>query len=830
MGSRLLKLYDKYILGHPFIALIITLAIVGFFAYHITEFKLDASADTLMLENDKDLRYFRKVIERYGTNDYLFLAYTPKSDLLSEESLNTLKNLRDDIKNIPGVKSVVSILDVPLLFSPPVPLNKVEENMKTLEDSDVDKDLARAEFKENPLYRRRLVSLDGQTTALLINLTPDLKGRELVKRRSELRQKKYEGMLSPEEAQELERVSEQYKEHSAKMMKEQDKTVEAVRAVMDHYRDKATLFLGGVAMIVTDMIAFIKNDLVIFSVGVFLFLIITLSIIFRKPRWVIIPLLCCLAAAVTMMGYLGLMDWRVTVISSNFISLMLILTMSMTIHLVVYYRELYANHPDMDNRTMVRETVRFKVMPCLYAALTTIVAFTSLLVSGIRPVIDFGKMMTIGLMVTFLLSFLIFPTTLMLLKKTKPPTNVKFDTPFTLIFARLTEAHGKKILFISLVLGVLSVVGISGLKVENRFIDYFKKTTEIYQGMIVIDKKLGGTTPLDIIIDFKDEKTAPEQSSSEEDPFAEDPFAEEDKGSQDRYWFTAYKMERIEKIHDFISSLPETGEVLSIATLMKVVTRLNDNKPLDNYELALMYTWLPEEIKKILVYPYASIKDNETRITLRVIESDKSLQRQVLLEKIKTFLTNKMDFDEEQIHFSNVYVLYNNMLQSLFKSQILTIGVVFLCIMIMFVILFRSFFLAVIAIIPNILPAIMVLGTMGWLNIPLDMMTITIAAITIGIAVDNTIHYIHRFQDEFPKDRNYKDTMYRCHRSIGRAMYYTSLTIIIGFSILVMSNFIPTVYFGIFTGLAMFAALIAALTLLPQLIIFLKPLGQPEKT
>ena len=409
----------------------------------------------------------------------------------------------------------------------------------------------------------------------------------------------------------------------------------------------------------------------------------------------------------------------------------------------------------------------------------------------------------------------------MILKKGKPQDKENSHPPFTLKFARLTEAHGRKIVLISILLAIISGVGVSRLKVENRFIDYFREKTEIHQGMKVIDQKLGGTTPLDIIIDFKKEDV----SEFEEDPF-EDPFSNQ----EDTAWYTsAYKMKQIEKVHDYLNKLPQTGEVLSIATALKIATKLNDNKELDNFELALLYKKSPEEIKKLLIYPYISKNDPEARLTMRVMETDKTLQRKALLEKINNFLVNHIGFNKDQIHFTNVFVLYNNMLQSLFRSQILTIGAVFLAIMIMFMILFRSFYISLVAIIPNLLPSAMVLGSMGLLGIPLDLMTITIASITIGIAVDDTIHYIHRFKKEFVKDRNYMATMYRCHGSIGRAMYYTSITIIIGFSILVMSNFIPTIYFGLFTGFAMLAALLAALTLLPKLIVWLKPMG-PEKS
>lgn len=822
--NRLSDIYEKLVLDRPVIALLLVLFVVGYFAYHIKDFKLDASADSLLLENDKDLRYFRRIIERYGTNDYLVVTYNPKEvDLFSDTSLSNLKQLRDELSQLNGIDSVITILDVPLLFTVDLTLGELanKEKLDTLEDQNVDKAMAKKEFLNNPLYRKRILSSDGTTTAVLMALTVDETARDLLKQREILREKKFNNSLTPEETEKLQEVSERYRIYSTKVMQRQNALVENIRKILERYRDNAVLYLGGVPMIVHDMIDFIRNDIVVFGIGVFIFLIVTMSIIFRKKRWVLLPLLCCSLSVITMMGYLGLMDWRVTVISSNFISLMLIFTMSLTIHIIVRYRELHALSPEADQRTLVLQTVRMVFLPCFYTVLTTISAFVSLLVSDIRPVMDFGLMMTTGLAVAFILSFVVFPAGLMILKKGKPQDKENSHPPFTLNFARLTEGHGRKVVLISILLAIISGIGISRLKVENRFIDYFREDTEIHQGMKVIDQKLGGTTPLDIIINFEEE----EVSEFEEDPF-EDPF----KDSEDTAWYTsAYKMGQIEKVHDYLYKLPQTGEVLSIATLIKIAAKLNDNKELDNFELALLYKKSPEKIKEMLIYPYISKNDPQARLTTRVMETDKTLNREYLLKKIHNFLVNRMGFNKDQVRFTNVFVLYNNMLQSLFRSQILTIGAVFLAIMIMFMVLFRSFYIAFVAIIPNLLPAAMVLGSMGLLGIPLDIMTITIASISIGIAVDDTIHYIHRFKKEFAKDRNYLAAMYRCHGSIGRAMYYTSITIIIGFSILVMSNFIPTIYFGMFTGFAMLAAMLAALTLLPQLIIWFKPMG-PEKS
>ncbi len=844
----LINLYKKTVLDHPLLSLFATLIIVGLFCSQIPKFKLDASADALVLENDQALRYYRQIASRYDSNDYLVLTFTPKQDPFSNESLNTLKKISNELTALNGVSSVFSILNAPLLFSPPTSLTDLADNINTLQSPNIDKAMARHEFLTNPIYSKQLLSADGKTTAVLINLPTQPKLRALLKRRTELRQKEYQKQISASEKIELTKVEKDYRSRATRLTQEQDKTVDAIRQVIDKYRNQAVMYLGGVPMIVDDMISYVRNDIIVFGLGVLIFLVITMAIIFRRIRWIIIPMLCCFAAGLTMVGALGFMDWRVTVISSNFISLMLIITMSLTIHLIVKYRELCIKHPQASQKELLAETVRHKVIPCVYATLTTIAAFVSLLVSSIRPVMDFGLMMTVGLVVSFILSFLIFPAAAMLVKRENITSVADKSTPFTMIFATFTKQHGRLIIIITLALTILSGIGISRLVVENRFIDYFRKSTEIYQGMKLIDQKLGGTTPLDIIIDFRNQPVEEKQTASadrrQDDPSGQDDLlldnfgdltvrsqeaGDRKQGAGDGGWFTSYKMERLGKIQKFLDSLPETGKIQSISNLIQIATRLNDGISLDDYELSIIYNKIPPKVKDLLVKPYVSIPNNQARITMRIMESNKNLSRKNLLAKIHTFLIDEMHFAPDQIHFTNMFILYNNMLQSLFRSQIMTIGAVFLCILFMFTLLFRSLSLAIIALLPNLLPAAMVLGIMGWIGMPLDLMTITIASITIGIAVDDTIHYIHRFRDEFAKDRNYTATMDRCHSSIGKAMYYTSLTIVAGFSILVFSNFKPTIYFGLFTGFAMITALLAALTLLPKLLIMWKPFGREGK-
>jgi len=822
-----LDVFDRLILKRPAITLAVIALVIAFFGYHAPDFRLDASADSLVLENDKALKYYRSIRARYGSDDYLIVTYTPKQDLFSDEVLADLEALRDEIAAMENVESVVSLLDVPLIQSPPVSLDELSENVPTLESPRTDKALAREEFLSSPMYRNLLISPDGETTAIQVNFHRDETWHRLLKQRNELREKSLDSELSREEQATLDSVSARFDAHSLKLRDQQSEDIAEIRGIIDRHRDTAELHLGGVPMIVSDSIDFIQHDLVTFGIGVLVFLIVILSVAFRKPRWVILPMLACGAAGVVMVGFLGLVDWPVTVVSSNFMSLLLILTLSLAIHLVVRYRELHEESPDADQEELVREMVRAKTVPCLYTAITTMVAFGSLLFSGIRPVIDFGWMMATGIVAAFLLVFTLMPAALMFLKPGDPHQRSDLTDRITHFFAEQIQARSGAILAAAGVLALLSIAGISFLSVENRFIDYFKEPTEIYRGMEIIDRELGGTTPLDVIIDAPAEFFERQQEMREDPLLAEFGMDDAESGgiTSTSYWFNANRFADISEVHEYLHSLQQTGKVLSLHTAIEMLRQVEEEIVSDNFELSILYKKLPESIMETLIRPYMSEDGNQIRYAIRVFESDPSLERNVLMQNIRDRLTGDMGYDESQVHLSGMLVLYNNMLQSLFRSQILTIGVVFLAILFMFALLFRDIKLAGIAIVPNVFAALLVLSLMGWLSIPLDLMTITIAAISIGIAVDDTIHYVHRFTREFDKDQDYWAAVNRSHGSIGRAMYYTSITVTLGFSILALSDFVPTIHFGLLTGFAMLIALVANLTLLPLLIVRFKPLS-----
>jgi predicted RND superfamily exporter protein len=823
MALFLNNLFNRFVLNSPIATLIVVALASGFFIAHTTDFELDASSDSLILENDEALKYFRSIAKNYGSEEFLIVTYSPKSPLFSANTLTDLTALRDQLKTVENVKSVVSMLDVPLISSPPVTLTEIAEGIRTLESDDVDIALAKIEMTTSPLYKNLLVSAQGDTTALQVNLESD---GELFKLNLQ-RDKLYENQpLNKTHKAQIQTISDKIKQLNLEANLRQDKTIKQVRAVMDLHRDQAELFLGGVPMIVSDSIDYIRSDLKVFGVGVVAFIILILTVSFRSIRWVVLPLVACVTSASVMMGFLGWMHWPVTVVSSNFISLLLIITLSLVIHLIVRYREVAEQTPDASQFELVSETIRSKFLPCVYTAVTTMVAFGSLLVSGIRPVIDFGWMMVIGILIAFILAFTLFPAALMLMPKQKHESSGEFTATIMVSVAEFIQNHSKAALLLFIVLAGVGLSGLPQLSVENRFIDYYKEDTEIFQGMSLIDEKLGGTTPMDIIIDAPVfEKSTEAVSSEEDDFFIEDEFFdEEDDGdiTSTSYWLNSYGLLDIAEIHAYLESLPETGKVLSIDTGMRMLQTLNEGEPFNDFTLAVLYKRLPDSIRQALISPYLSDDGNQLRFSIRIYESDKNLKRQQLIDTIRTHLIDELGLQPAQVNISGMAVLYNNLLQSLFKSQILTIGVVFIAILFMFTILFRAIRLSIAAIVPNMVAAGLILGLMGWIGIPLDIMTITISAISIGIGVDNSIHYVHRFRAEYAIDQDYWASIKRSHNSIGHALYYTTVTVVLGFSILALSNFIPTIYFGLLSGLAMTTALIANLMLLPVLIVKFK--------
>jgi len=816
------NIYKKIVIDFSKITLLLIVFAITVSIYFAKNFNLDASSDALLLEGDKDLKYLREINERYGTKDFLVMTYSPVSDFTQNETILNLQLLKSKIEKLTWVDSVITIIDLPLLKSTDENLMERLKNYKTLAYPEIDKKRGFEEILNSPIYRDYVISSDGKTSGIVVYLKKDKRLSEYIKIKDQYFERLNNIGLTKEEKINYKIFLKEYEDYKNLYNIRNNQNISEIRDIISRYGENAKIHLGGIPMIADDMMSYIKSDIMVFGAGVFVFIIVTLWFIFRNIKWVLMPLMGCGTSVIIMIGMLGYFGWKVTVISSNFIALMLILNMAMNIHVTVRFLQLKKEFQNMSTKDAVLTASKKMMLPILYTVLTTICAFLSLIFSGIKPIIDFGWMMTLGLIVSILITFLLLPTLLNLFSSEKEIDIKKNERSFvTSLLGSIAKKGRFFIYFITFVVIILSLIGISKLEVENSFINYFDKETEIYKGMKKIDDELGGTTPLNIIIKFPIKKS----EKLEDDEFSE--WDEDIKNDENKakYWFTRDKMDKILKVHDYLDSLPEIGKVLSFGSILRVAEDLN-KKELQSLEIAVLYSKIPEEIKKEIVTPYISVEKDEARISVRIKDSLENLRRDNLIKKIDKDINTKLGFEKSEYKLSGVLILFNNLLQSLFKSQILTLGIVMLGILAMFFILFRNVSLSFIGVMPNFLAAFFILGIIGLMEIPLDMMTITIAAITIGIAVDNSIHYIYRFREEFKILKNYSKTLDRCHNTVGIAILNTSITIVFGFSILVLSNFIPTIYFGFFTGVAMLLAMISVLTLLPNLILKYKPFGE----
>ncbi len=796
----------------PWLVLLLCFTLLGIAGYHVGNFRFDASSDTLVVEGDADLAQYDEMVDVFGGDDFLILTFEPDSKQpITREALDTLGDIVEDVRSVEGVKSVFSVLDAPLLKSPPIPIEELIDSIPTLQSPETDFALAQKELTESPFFRELLITGDGTATAMKIDLAPDLAFERVKARRDELKaagdtsgdiwKSAYAEYMEVKEAHRLRR----------------EKLIADIREVRNRYQAEGTLHLGGVPMIAADMITYVKSDLSVFSGVVLVLIVIALWVFFRRKRWVILPIATAAIGVVFTVGFLGFLGWQATVISSNFVSLLGITTVSLTIHLIVQYREFLITQPDYDKVTMVYETMRNKFAPCFYTALTTIAAFGSLTVSGILPVEYFGWMMCIGIVISFLVTFTFFPAALLIMPFGNPGSNLKAPNNVIRWLGQVVNWNPGFVAMIGAVIAVVAYFGIARVSLDNRFAEYFDADTEIYQGMYYLDTKLGGTIPFDVILTFP---SYADQAFVPDDEFEEDPFAtEEEDEYPERYWFTRDKLDNLEQMHRFLDSRPQVGKVLSLTALEDFAQEFNDGEKLDTLEIVAILSAIPPDLHTQIIAPFADPETGQMRLSGRIIESGPGFDREEFRQEIRDYGAAELAYLDDEVVVTGMMVLFNSMLSKLLSSQISTLSYILLVVFVMFVVLLRSLPHALLGMIPNSLAAAMVIGAMGWAGIPLDMMTTTIAAVCIGIGVDDTIHYLHRFREEYARWGDARIAVSFSHESIGRALYYTTFTVMAGFSVLTFSNFVPTVLFGLWTAIAMLLALVANLTLLPALLV-----------
>ena len=819
--KQLIKNLALFTTLKPYSVLLFIASVIIFTSIGIGNFKLDASSDALVLEGDEAFKTYRKNEKEFGDSSFLIVTYEPNGELFSNESLNKLQSLEDELSELDGVDSILSLLDAPIFFQPKVNLSEVSDNLKDLTTEGIDFLEAKKEIINNPIYKELIIGKEGALTAMQIVLKGNDEYDDLINQRYEILD--ILASNQPDTISNKQSLNDKLKIINQRISKLNDNEssfntnlVADIRSILDKYRSDATLYLGGPTMITSDMMDYIRSDLVLFGTSVALIFAIMLYLFFGNIWLVILPLVNALATTFITAGFLGFMDWKISVVSSNFIALLLILTISLTVHVLVKVNELKKENNNF--KEALSESIDQMFLPCFFAALTTAIAFLSLLLGDLKPVIEFGKMMAFGITIAFISTFTLLPSLLSIIGdiSTKDRLNLHKITNSIL---NISKQKSSIIYILFSISFIALLVGASRLEVENRFIDYFDKNTEIHQGMLEIDMYLGGTSTLDIIIKQPDLE---ELNVEFNDDLFEDDLFDDDNSNASGYWWNVYTLAQLEEIHDYLDSLPEIGKVLSVSSGIKLARLINDGNDLNDLELALLRSVLPEDIRETLLYSYINKDDSIVRISTRVNESASNLNRQELLEKINYDLQNKFNLSEDQFELTGLAVLYNNMLQSLFSSQIGSLSLVFIVIALMLLLIFKSFKIMVIGLIPNIFVALSVIGLLGILGIPLDIMTITVAAISVGMAVDNTIHYIYRYKKEIKITGSPDRALINAHTTTGRAIFYTAATIAAGFSILALSNFFPTRLFGIFTALAMLIAFISSLSLLPNLLVKFK--------
>ena len=816
----------RMLVSAPKLSLALALILCAFLCAFVPKLAIDASTQTLLLENDKDLELWRDITQRYKIPNTLVIAYTPNSDLLSESSISTLAALSKDLAQIKGVKSVFSMLDAPLLLSSGLKFSDLLGTIPTLKDSNASKEAIKAEFLSSPFYKNSLVSSDFKTTALLLTLEPNPGYNEFITSITALENtlKNSENNATAKTLLKEQRAA--FKAYRDELRIAEHEQITQIRQVIakynqnsqsriPHQASSSQLFLGGINMIADDMIAFVRSDLATYGLATLLLCSLCLFVYYLQLRYVFLAIFICLVCVGVASGLFGLLGFEITVISSNYIALQLIITLSVVIHLINSYREFFRKKSSFSQKAIVYLALKERMSPCFFAIFTTIIGFISLVFSDIRPIISLGLMMSASITLSLIFSFWLFGSIMSLLSKKS--INTAFERYFSLttLCAKIAlNLRARKVVFAISALGLcVGLWGISKLSVENSFIGYFKENTDIYKGMELIDNKLGGTVPLDIIISFKKDKKEP-RNSSLDDEFA-DEFASSDAA---QYWFNERRMSVLKSVNEYLKNKEFIGSVSSLADLLEVGKELNEGRELDALALALIYSSLSGEGRELILTPFVSIENDELHFSVRTLDSDPRLKRAEFLRTLQNEL-NELVGENAQVKISGAMKLYTNMLDSLFSSQINSLGFVLLAFFATFWLIFASLRLAIIAICINILPLICVLGAMGLAGLSLDIMSITIGSISLGIGVDSAIHYIYRYKRELAHFKDSKKAIIASHASIGYALYYTSFAVFIGFGVMISSNFWPTIYFGALTDLVMFFMLASSLILLPSLLL-----------
>ncbi|GAB3023686.1 efflux RND transporter permease subunit [Bowmanella dokdonensis] len=791
MSSR--EQFAGWLIRHAVLVLILfVIACVGI-GYFIKDFRINASADTLLTRNNQLYIQSQVISQRFSPQEFILLAYEPKDhELFSHKTFAHLTEISDKLRQLERVDAVTSILNVPLLLAMDSLQTDLNPDDWTWQSQAYSEDKMQEIFTDHPLYEDLLVNQQQSATAIQILFKEDPELGELDRQIIAIQKQALSGELSEEQKQQVEELKARAEPLQQALTRQRAQEIEKIYQLVAPYEKDANIYLGGAHVLGYQLIKIIEQDLKLFGTGIALFIGVMLYLVFRRWQFVLLPMACCGASVLLTMGLFGLLGFKTTVISSNFIALQLILTLAVCIHLIVHYRQLAKGGGESDHKSLIRQTFADKVTPCFYAGLTTSVGFASLLISNIQPVVSFGWMMIVAMAVSISVSLLLFPTLVSLFPPKSAEPGRSLLAPLLNGCLAASSHHKVLIVIVTLMITLAGGLGLARLDVENSFLNYFRESTQIRKELTYIDQQFGGSTPLDIVYRIP-----------------------ESERKQDLV-LSAQTVQTLQKIQHLLNQYEAVGDVTSVFNFTELAKKINQGQPLTEYELNSLYELLDKSLRDRLLGSYLAVDNQQLRISTRIQDSTEGLNRAEFLQSLKTYM-EKQGIAPGQIELTNLFVLYQDILSRLYKSQVQTLGVVYVALALVLLLLFRSLRLALIALLPNVLCTLLILGIMGWLAIPLDLMTITIAAIAMGIAVDDTIHFVHHYK-EHVKDKGPVQAGEQTFHTVGYALLYTSIIITLGFATLCLSDFVPSIYFGLLTGLTMMLALLADLTLLPALL------------
>jgi hypothetical protein len=771
---------------------LIAVLLVGVLGWQARYFEIDASADTLLTRGNEKYIQSKLVDQEFSPEEFLFVAYQPKNrPLLSDKTFEELRAITSEIAQLERVASVRSILNVPLpTLAETGDLGGLDTAALTIDRADFSIDAVSSAFRDDPIYEGLLIDSRQTVTALQVLFRPDRKLASLEDRITTLEAATLDGSAGDEATAELERLRTEAAPLQKRLTEARNQEVGAIRRIAEKYEDDANIYLGGVHVLGYQLVQIVRNDLIVFGAAIACLIALLLLVLFRELRWIVVAFACCLMSIVCTIGLFGLLGFKATVISANFVALQLILTLALVVHLTVQYREYARTQPDWSQARLIRETMRTKTPPSLYTGITTVMGFASLLASGIQPVISFGWMMVIAMAISLAVTLTLFPALLTILNRR---TKVDEAGRVRHILDALANLSTSRALLVGVSAAVLLGVCVAGfprLDVENSFINYFAESTDVHRELTFVDQNLGGSTPLDIVYKA--------------------PPAEADLLMNAETFQTMQVLQALLERHEAV------GKILSPVNFTALAREINDGKPLTEYEITAVYRLMDEDLRESLLGSYFSPDTRNVRISMRIRDTTPGLDRAELLQELRDDIETALGEDADY-KMTNLFVLYQDILERLFRSQVLTLGIVLVAVFVTFLVIFRSLRVALIAIVPNILVIVTVFGIMGWLRIALDLMTITIAAVAMGIAVDNSIHYIHRYRSE-ARTSDAASAIFNTHGSVGFGMLYTTAIIVVGFGSLAFSDFIPSVLFGVLTGVALSSAFLFNATVLPVLL------------